>query len=202
MEESVIIDTIKKMKSSGLEDEIIISTLEDIGITGEKARQLLQKALGVPQAETASEEKAAGEAKPLEEKPEAELAEAIKQIKEMPTEKIVEKPEHEIIAEKTAEKVKEHLDETKLEHDLHHTTMHTALAQQTAMLEEIHKSLKEGKEAKVSAPKTLEERIVQMQVDIEKIKEDLAEAKAAAVATKELMNKVLEVCRKILLRLP
>jgi len=221
MDESVIIDTIKKMKASGLEDDIILSTLEDIGISHNRAEMLLKKASGIPieeskvegtaQQETKAEKAAPSEEievepeKMAEEPSEDELATALRQIKEMPEKKFGPKPEHELIAEKAAEKVKQHLEETKLEHDLHHTTMHAALAQQGALLDEIHKSVREVKEATkqpIKAPQSLEEKIVQMQVDIEKIKADLAETKAMAAATKNLMDKVLEVTRKILLRLP
>ncbi|MCD6478950.1 MAG: hypothetical protein J7L44_03630 [Candidatus Diapherotrites archaeon] len=195
VDESIIIETIKKMKESGLEDNIIISTLEDVGIAHEKAAEMLDKALGRVPVEKPK--------KPEEEEKEEESKEEIAKIlKATEAKKPETKPEHEAIAEKTAEKVKQHLEETKLEHDLHHTTMHAALAQQSAMLEDLHKSVKNIVKQKPKVPKTMEEKIVQMQVDIEKIKSDLAEAKADIAAMKTLMNKVLEVTRKILLRLP
>ncbi len=43
VDQEIVFDTIKKMKESGLEDEIIISTLQDIGLDEPQARELIQK---------------------------------------------------------------------------------------------------------------------------------------------------------------
>jgi len=43
VDQEIVFDTIKKMKESGLEDDIIISTLQDIGLDESQARELIQK---------------------------------------------------------------------------------------------------------------------------------------------------------------
>jgi len=197
VDESIIIETIKKMKESGLDDSVITGTLEDVGISHEKAVEMLNKALGrVP--ETSAEPKE----KKKEEASKEEIAELLKATETKETKAPELKPEHELIAEKAAEKVKQHIDEAQLEHDLHNTTVQAALVQHGAMLEDLHKSVKGLAKQKTEVPKTVNEKIVQIQIDIEKIKHDLAETKADVAAMKTLLDKVLEVTRKVLLRLP
>ncbi|MFH1234848.1 MAG: hypothetical protein V1493_04530 [Candidatus Diapherotrites archaeon] len=51
VDEEVVMDTIRKMKESGLEDSIIISTLEDIGLNEKQAQDFIDRASGPAQPE-------------------------------------------------------------------------------------------------------------------------------------------------------
>jgi len=212
MDEAIIVETIKRMKDSGLEDDIIISTLEDVGISREKAQELINKASGLkkevpakkeeePKTEEAQE---VAQPEALLEEAEPEEAEELTEEESKAKEKI-ELPveiESEETPESPTEAIKAHLQEAKLEQDLQHTTMQAALVQHTSMLDDIHKSLQNVATQKPECPKAMNEQIVKIQTDIEKIKTDLAEAKADIAAMKELMSKVLDSTKKLLLRMP
>ena len=50
VDENIIKDTIRKMKQSGLEDEIIVSTLQDIGLNEEQAKIYIAQVIGTMSA--------------------------------------------------------------------------------------------------------------------------------------------------------
>ncbi len=53
--EKVVMDTIKKMKNSGVEDSIIVTTLQDIGLSSEEAQNFLTKIGSVSEPQSVEE---------------------------------------------------------------------------------------------------------------------------------------------------
>lgn len=56
VEKQVILETIKKMLSSGLNDKVVISTLKDAGLSEQEAESYLQEAKGISVEEEVPEE--------------------------------------------------------------------------------------------------------------------------------------------------
>ena len=48
----VVLDTIKKMKASGIEDSVISQTLQDIGLKDEEIKQYLAEVVSTPKSES------------------------------------------------------------------------------------------------------------------------------------------------------
>ncbi|MCX8190457.1 MAG: hypothetical protein N3F05_04500 [Candidatus Diapherotrites archaeon] len=210
MDETILIETIKRMKDSGLEDDVILDTLEDVGISRERGKILIEKSSGKTTLAGAIEKKDQPIKKPLTVQAEKEVSEnkdefvaegtesEIGSLLESAEPDYIETEEKEIT---TAERIMGKIDDTKLEHDLHHTTLQAAVVQQTGMIEDLHKTVGEAVNKKPECPKTMSEQVTKMQSDIEKIKEDIDALKGDIAAMKELMEKVLESTKKVLLRM-
>ncbi|MEM4598932.1 MAG: hypothetical protein QW400_04580 [Candidatus Diapherotrites archaeon] len=210
VDETILIETIKRMKESGLEDDVILDTLEDVGISRERGKALLEKSSGKSTLEGAIEKKEQFVKKPEPVQAEKDVSETkgefaaedaegeIGSLLESAEADYIETEEKELTP---TERIMGKIDETKLEHDLHHTTLQAAVVQQTGMIEDLHKTVGEAVNKKPECPKTMSEQVIKMQADIEKIKEDIDALKGDIAATKELMEKVLESTKKLLLRM-
>lgn len=211
MDETILIETIRRMKESGLEDDVILDTLEDVGISRERGKALLEKSSGKSTLEGAIEKKEQFVKKPEPVQAEKDVSEtkgefAAAEDTEGEIGSLLESAESDYIETEDkeltpTERIMGKIDETKLEHDLHHTTLQAAVVQQTGMIEDLHKAVGEAVNKKPGCPKTMSEQVIKMQADIEKIKEDIDALKGDIAATKELMEKVLESTKKLLLRM-
>lgn len=254
VDEEIVMETIRKMKESGLEDSIIISTLQDIGLNEEQAKNYIarvsagavpkkpepkavpaekvppapqagiapeqapaEKPQPVPKELTPEEEEVITEAieekaaKPTEISPEEkQTIEAIEKIKALPpkpalgpTSTEVPKPLPEAVAEKAAEKVKYHLAEHAEGEEMRHAATQAVLSEQTRRLGEVQESIKRlQKKPPIKMPADMPGQMKALMLELESLKKDFEETKALTAATHALMEKILEVNRKILSRLP
>lgn len=189
----VVLETIKKMYASGIDDSVVKSTLKDVGLSETEMEQIMAEAKGIqppqPAAEAAEKEKiVAAEEKALEE----------------PTEQIIEpvvKPEHEMVAEATAEKVKAHLDEARSEQDMRQTAAHAVIEEHREKLEEVHKKVGEIGARIGTSPligSEAAEKINSIDKKINVLEKEIGEVKANTIALQSLLKKILEANRKII----
>lgn len=250
VDEEVVMGTIQKMKDSGLEDSIIISTLQDIGLNEEQAKGFIARlasgivpkkpvpaeapalkpqprpaapapGLQVPPAMvekapelTPEEEKTITEA--MEEVPagaegtlpsEKPAVEAAKPAAPMPAPEPAQPAalpvQPEAIAEKAAERVKYHIAEHAEEEAMRHAATQAVLGEQSRQLGEMQKTIKKiGKMKPLKMPAGTPPEIKAIAVELESLRKDVEETRALAATTRSLMEKILEVNRKILSRLP
>jgi DNA-binding transcriptional MerR regulator len=167
----VVLETIKKMSSSGIDESVIITTLKDIGIKEDEIKQYLAEAKGGSAPSTPKSVEA----------------------------------DSEKIAEKTVEKVKQHLSDEKDQRELRETTRDAALEEQHAKLRDVEQNVNQLHEkiSSVGAPanKDLDQKLSILEHRISGIEKKIADLKAVNMATKDLMEKVLEVNKKILNKL-
>jgi hypothetical protein len=168
----VVLETIRKMHSSGIEDSVIEATLKDIGLSEEETGRYIAEVKGTVTQPTAVS---------------------------LPAE------QHKAIAERTAEKIKAHLDEEREERELRDTGQHAAIEEQHRRLEDVDQkmgTLHERVEALATpANKELNDKLSVLEGRVSGLERQLADLKAISSATKDLMEKVLEVNRKILNKL-
>ena len=204
--EKVIMSTVKKMKASGLEDEVIVSTLLDIGLSEGEAQAFLGKISRgekptakepavQPSAEEKEETPAAGKSEKTAPDEGKEKEEPL-EIKEETIEEPEEKEEHRAIAEKTAARIKEEIDAHAMEHAFYQEKTDASLEEHKNVLEEVHSKISALHEQPASSEVLKELKV--LNAELSTLKESLSEAKAMSAATKELMEKILEVNRKIL----
>lgn len=189
VEKAIILETIKKMYASGLGDDVIESTLRDIGLSGREIK------------ETLAEAKSSKEPAP-EENPNEPAEENTGQELEPPE----EEPElHERIAETTAQKLREQFDEKRSEDSLAHATTQAAIAGYDSRLAEISERLAviENKLGSLSgAPLSdFSSKAVLLDKKISSMESDLSELKAISNALKSLLEKVLDTDRAVLTEL-
>jgi len=173
VEKSIVIDTIKKMYASGLDDGVIESTLKDIGL-GEKE---IHETMAEARSGSAPQESAAEDDAPL-----------------------MDEELHEKIAAATAKKVRQHIDERSATDALMHTTTQATVAGYDSRLSEITTRLAgiEKKLNYVSGAADFSTKAVSLDKKISAIESDLAELKAISNALKSLLEKVLDTDRSVL----
>ncbi len=174
VEKGIVLDTIKKMYSSGLSDNVVRSTLKDIGLQEAEIKNLIAEAKGVAPTEA------------------------------QPAQNTVAVPEmHEKIAAATAEKMRQQLAERSEEDALMHTTTQASIAgYETRLMEVITKlSNIEKKIGSLTGLSDFAAKAIALDKKISAIESDLSELKAISNATKSLMEKVLETDRNVLTEL-
>lgn len=175
VEKSIVLDTIKKMYDSGLSEEVIESTLKDIGLGEREIKETMEEARGTASEAPAAEE--SGESQ--------------------------EQAMHEKIAEATAQKVKQHLEEKSAEDALVHTTTQATIAGFDSTLSEITNRLAniERKVNSVAGLADFSTKAIAIDKKISSIESELSELKALTNAVKSLMEKVLDTDRSVLTEL-
>jgi hypothetical protein len=107
VDEEIVMDTIRKMKESGLEDAIIISTLEDIGLNGKQAQDFMDRASGPAKPKAAPAAAPVAARKPIaaqpaprpQPRPQPRPAFQPEETSEEPAEMPAEAPEEELVPE-------------------------------------------------------------------------------------------------------
>ncbi|GEM_PF-1152217 len=215
----IILDTVKRMYSSGVDDETIKITLKEIGLSDKEIGSYLSEAKGPEgdrkdaeelEEEFGNEEEDKGqqgtrkgkgqeedESKEAEEEEEDTGPENFEGEEDMP----FEDDEKESLAEKTAQKVKSHLDSHLQARDLHDETAMNVLEDQREQVGSMHKKIDELHEKISSVPPVSPETIAKINL-IEKklisVEKTLADIKASEAALQSLLKKVLEANKEIL----
>lgn len=180
MDREVVLQTVKGMLEAGIDEEMIRDTLTDSGFSKAEIEDVISEASG---------KKPLSAAKPQAGKPTFAST--------------IESP-HEVLAQKTAEKVKEHIADFHEESALRDTMTHAALEEHGAKLEEVHKKVEELHEKIEDFPKaaaSLPDAAKKIESKLNKFEKDLGELKAANSALQDLLKKILETNRELLIKL-
>lgn len=176
----IVLETVKKMYDSGLDDATISETLKDIGLSESEIGQYLSEAKGKNSDSNAE----------IDETDETDAVEE-------------ENPEQEIIAQKTAQKVMEHLDDSHEEIAAQHAVTQSALEGHSEAISKVHENVSElhDKLDKFSSGTSSQEilsKIIELNTRISNLEKQLGEIKAVESATKSLLEKIFETNRSVL----
>ena len=177
----VVLETIKKMHDSGIEQTVIENTLKNIGLSNEEISSYIAEVTGVKPA-------------------------VPKQVpKIVATEAVPEDDDAEKIATRTAEKVKEHISEKADADELKETTTHAALIEHKDKLDEVHTSVNDLHSKVDSFPipdsDSLLIEVKNLAQRVSTFEKKLSDIKAMTSATKSIMEKILDTDREILTKL-
>ncbi len=171
----VVLDTVKKMYQSGIENSVIEKTLKDIGLSRKDIDAFMAEAKGTLSSTTVSESPVIQETNQSSEE----------------------------IARKTAAKVKEHLDDQREEQELREITIHSAIEGHGEKLGELHEKVSElhekigGVSGRLTDPALLKQ-MAELSRTLSGFESQLSELKALANANKTILEKILETNRSIL----
>lgn len=179
----VVLQTIKRMYSSGVDDETVRETLSDIGMGKAEAEELMREAKSTPAA--ADRPAPSGQQEPYE-----------------PYEPTLEEVQ-EMIAEKAAQKIKEHLEGRRAEEVLNETASGLEREEHAEMLGELGRKVEELNR-KIDRPQPTvvvsesSAELKQLMKKMDAVEEEIAQLKAASSANQSLLKKILEANRKII----
>ena len=177
----VVLETIKKMHDSGIEQTVIENTLKNIGLSNTEIASYMSEVIGV--------------------KPEApKQVPSIVAVETVPEDDVVERT-----AIRTAEKVNAHIAEKADADELKETTTHAALTEHKDKLDEVHSSVN-NLHAKVDSFPVPDADALLIEVKnlaqrVSTFEKELSDIKAITSATKSIMEKILDTDRKILTKL-
>ena len=126
---------------------------------------------------------------------EDKIKEAIEEAKKSTAE--TKEKTAEVVASKTAEEIKKHVDAHTEALALRELATHATLQEQKEKLDELSKKFSDLHK-KVTVPRTDNRELTKKIAELE---QEIKEVKAVSIATKELMEKILETTRKILSKL-
>ncbi len=174
MVSEVVIDTIKKMLASGMNEESVKGMLADIGLSRQEIEEALSKA------------------RPEEYRRELPS----RALEELPSGRIERLPEH------VAERVKEHFEQKSTESELRDLIQQTALEEHGSRLGEVKERV-EDLHRKVSAlhpaaTENYEDRLAELEAEISELGRDIKDIKALSSALQLITKKILETDRSIL----
>ncbi len=188
----VVLQTVKRMLASGIDDETIKMTLKGINFSDEEGAQVLREAKG----STPEEEKAAGDAadEAMEEGGE-EGAEGGEQE---------DAGGGEIGDEDSAGELHDHIENSAQEQLSHHSETHQMLEEHSGKIDAVHHDV-ESLHGKIdSAQRLPSEAIASISAldrRISSLEKAVSEAGASTLALKSLMQKIVDSQRQILLEL-
>ncbi len=177
----MVVQTIKTMLESGIDESTIKATLYDAGLSDAEIAQSLAEAKGVKPGQSSQQQ-------------------FVAQSQPQPAEVF-----HEQVASKTAEKVKDHLDTAFEEHEIGTAMMHSSLEEHGAKLGEVHKDISELHEKvdniSEQLPKAVKFDTTSIDSRLNTFEKNLGEIKAATTALQGLLQKILDANREILLKM-
>ena len=181
----VVMNTVKRMLSSGVDDDTIRMTLKGINLKDTEIDNFINEAKGV------SSEKSSEASSPAVPEPEEHLEEAD-----------IEEAEEE--SERTPADVKKELEAVSQEQAAQHTTTHQLLDEHKDKIDTVEKNVT-GLHKKIdSTPKLSPETIAKIDVldtRMSALEKEISETKANTIALQELMKKILETNKKTLIKL-
>lgn len=221
----IIIETVKRMYSSGVDDDTVKSTLRDIGLTDSEIAgyvKEVKQSLGLK--ETAPQNQSESEAEDEPEKEADSDSEAETENQESESSPLNEDDEssltdddlesaleadeglagRESIADKTAQKIKEHLDEHLAGRDATDESSLGLLEEHSERLGHVSDKL-DALHEKMSNQGSLSPEVIAKIDIIEKklvlLEKDLGEIKASENALQSLLKKILDANKEILNKL-
>lgn len=206
----VVLQTVKRMYASGVDDATVTSTLHDIGLGDKEIESVISEAKGLARDAPSGTPPTAAAAKPAGyagEQPNG-IPSLVPEIRpEHPTEE-----KHAAAgsaaeslatraAAKTAAAVKAQLAEARDEQALRDTTVHATMAEQAEKLEQVGKGVEELKEKTAAADSPAVKRIAALEKKLNAQQTELADIKAACNALHSLLKKILQTDRQVLVKL-
>ncbi|MBU0662829.1 hypothetical protein KKH30_03260, partial [Candidatus Micrarchaeota archaeon] len=203
----IVMQTIKRMYDSGVDDETVKATLRDIGFSDEDSEQMIQEAKGAAPVKgkyAAVEDEESGDGGEEsgndsgggdDSEEGGEAGDEDEYTDAEPESADDEDEKHERIAQKAAEKIRAHLDDEREERALHATTNEAQMEEHGARLQGMEDNLKQLHE-KVSAPSgdvIVQEPSSEMRRVKERlaaIEAKLAELNAGSRAEQTLLKKI------------
>ena len=177
----VVLETIKKMHDSGIEQKVIENTLKNIGLSNEEISSYISEVIAP---------------KPIASRQAPKI---------VLTESVSEDDNVEKIAVRTAEKVKEHIAEKADAEDLKETTTQVALTEHKTKLDDVQSSVNtlHTKVDSFSVPDAdaLLIEVKNLAQRVSTFEKELSDIKAMTSATKSIMEKILDTDRDILTKL-
>ena len=189
----VVLQTVKRMISSGVDDGTIKATLHGIGLPDSQISEIISQAKGLPLSQKSEPVQDAADSteEPSEAGADDELAQG---------------DDSEYAGEEDAggEDLRGEIADSSQEQLAHHTTTHNILEQHTGKMDEMHKDIVGLHEKFDSAPKLSNEELAKLSaldVRISALEKEVGETKANTIALQGLLQKILETDRKTLLEL-
>lgn len=196
----VVMQTVKRMISSGVDDNTVRVTLRGIGLSDPEIDNIMAEAKGITPKEEKTIRKSPQESIPeYHESKEADSEEnADEDLDEDDSESDEEYAED---LEETPEAMRKRLDQVSQEQSAQHTTTHNILDEHADKLGDVHQSINDLHDKFDSSPKLSSESIAKLNAldkRISGLEKEVAETKANTIALQELLKKILEANRKMI----
>jgi len=204
----LIMGTIKKMFSSGVDDETVRNTLKDIGLSDSEVSAYIAEAKGTRPAQSSTQRVIQEEApRQSEEEESDELGsdEADAGTDEAEEGEIGgEGFDEEEVSSGMEDRVRGDIQGVRDVHEMGHTATHAALEDHSEMLEELQRKLDRISSKLDMAPSISPETVKKINAldsKITLIEKELLEVKALTTALQDILKKVLDTDREVLNRL-
>jgi len=184
----VVMQTVKRMVDSDIDDETIKNTLRDINISEDEITILLNQAKGIPASRVPQ---IPTQVKPVQKEPEE--SEEIEESEE--------EPEENANTYESQEKYIPDSNERNTEQSAQHVTTHNMLEEHGEKIENVRDSVSQLHErigAATLSPETIG-KLTALDERITSLEKEVADTKAIANAVKGLLEKILETDKKVLL---
>ena len=191
----VVMETVKRMVSSGVDDETIRVTLKGINLPDEEISKVINQAKGIsPQAETATVQEV--ETTPdLEEQDHEELEDEPEELRsEDPPQPVGPTPSE----------LRNRLESLSGEQAAQHATTHNLMEEHSQKVDEVKKSVVDLQKQINSTPTLSQSAVTQvggLDKRISGLEKQIAETKANTIALQGLLKQILETNKKTLLEL-
>ena len=188
----VVLQTVKRMVSTGVDDATIKATLQGIGLSDPEILQIIRDAKGLGQSPASA---AQGASQESEQDPEQGANEELSEGDDS---------EYAGEEEDADTDLKDQIEDSGEEQLANHTTTNTVLDQHTGKMEEMHNDISALHEKLDSTPRLSGEEIAKLSaldLRISALEREVAQTKANTIAIQGLLQKILETNRKTLLEL-
>lgn len=184
--EEIVRNTIQKMREAGLSEQIIGSTLTDLGLSPAQVQAFLA---GSTSATLSRGEPTSTPSRPVYSTPSPAVSSS--------------DLDHELLASRTSDKVVQRLQEQDALNDdaqsLKDNITHLALEQHGAQLQETHQAVVELHDKfDSSALETMSNRLTNLNARVESLSKDVSDVKALSAALQTLLQKILETNQQLL----
>ncbi|MCH7902263.1 hypothetical protein IIC68_00765 [archaeon] len=197
----VVMETVKRMVSSGVDDETIRVTLKGINLPDEEISKVINQAKGIsPQAETATVQEV--ETTPdLKEQDTGELQDH-EELEDEPEELRSEDPPEPVGP--TPSELRNRLESLSGEQAAQHATTHNLMEEHSQKVDEVKKSVVDLQKQINSTPTLSQSAVTQvggLDKRISGLEKQIAETKANTIALQGLLKQILDTNKKTLLEL-
>ena len=185
--EEVVRNTIQKMRDAGLSENVIASTLQDLGLSPAQMQAYLTPSSGSSRPPAPSVSTPNSPPRKEEDDDEGSFADL----------------DHEVLATRTSEKVVQQMEERNLLNEqtnaLKDNITHVALEQHGQQLQDTHNAVIELHDKLDSANlETMSNRLSVVNSRMDQLQKDVSDAKALMGALQTLMQKILETNQQLL----
>ena len=188
----VVMQTVKRMISSGVDDNTIITTLKGINLSDEEIEKVMNEAKGIkPQINIP------------EKKQEVQKTQEVSSEEEDSEEENYDSADEEK-AQKPEKNVSKDIASASQEQAAQHTTTHTYLEEHGEKIDSVKNDISNLKGKINSTPSLSKEDIAKLSMldtRMSALEKEISETKANTIALQSLLKKILETNKKTLLKL-